>query len=113
MDKPRGGWAFPQNDAAVNRINNEAGMSLRDYFAAHAPKRPQEWFQPNILPKPEPIWPCSHTTEHVENCNCSAWDVSEENWRERYDYDRMKKHETLKQWPYAWADAMLKARGSK
>lgn len=35
MDIPRGGHAFPQNDAAVNRINNEAGMSLRDYFAAH------------------------------------------------------------------------------
>lgn len=31
-----GGPAFPQNDAAVNRINNEAGMSLRDYFAAKA-----------------------------------------------------------------------------
>jgi len=36
MDIPRGGHAFPQNDAAVNRINNEAGMSLRDYFAAKA-----------------------------------------------------------------------------
>lgn len=31
-----GGPAFPQNDAVVNRINNEAGMSLRDYFAAKA-----------------------------------------------------------------------------
>lgn len=28
-----GGPAFPQNDATVNRINNEAGMSLRDWFA--------------------------------------------------------------------------------
>lgn len=28
--------AFPQNDAVVNRINNEAGMTLRDYFAGQA-----------------------------------------------------------------------------
>ena len=28
-----GGPAFPQNDATINRINNEAGMSLRDWFA--------------------------------------------------------------------------------
>lgn len=28
--------AFPNNDATVNRINNEAGMTLRDYFAAKA-----------------------------------------------------------------------------
>lgn len=31
-----GGSAFPQNDAAVNRINNHDGMTLWDYFAAHA-----------------------------------------------------------------------------
>jgi len=36
MRNPDGGPAFPQNDAAVNRINNEAGMTLRDYFAAAA-----------------------------------------------------------------------------
>jgi hypothetical protein len=37
MTKNDGGPAFPQNDAAVNRINNEAGMSHRDYLAAHCP----------------------------------------------------------------------------
>ncbi len=36
MSTNDGGPAFPQNDAAVNRINNHDGMSLRDYFAAKA-----------------------------------------------------------------------------
>lgn len=31
-----GGPAFPQNDGAVNRINNEAGMSLRQWYAGQA-----------------------------------------------------------------------------
>jgi hypothetical protein len=31
-----GGPAFPQNDAGVNRINNQDGMSLRDWFAGMA-----------------------------------------------------------------------------
>ncbi len=34
--KGDGGPAFPQNDARINCINNLGGMSLRDYFAAHA-----------------------------------------------------------------------------
>lgn len=33
MKNDDGGPAFPQNDAAVNRINNHDGMSLRDWFA--------------------------------------------------------------------------------
>ena len=36
MKNDSGGPAFPQNDAMVNRINNEGGISLRDHFAAQA-----------------------------------------------------------------------------
>ena len=31
-----GGPAFPQNDVGGNNSNNDVGMTLRDYFAAHA-----------------------------------------------------------------------------
>lgn len=37
--KDTGGPAFPQQDDATG----SAGMTLRDYFAAHAPEPPAEW----------------------------------------------------------------------
>lgn len=36
-ERDTGRQALPQNDAVVNRINNEQGMTLRDYFATHGP----------------------------------------------------------------------------
>lgn len=37
--------AFPLGTA-------EPGMTLRDYFAAHAPAEPQSWFEPTMPPGP-------------------------------------------------------------
>ena len=63
------GPAFPQTDY-VNEDKgpvsitdeNRRGMSLRAYFAAHAPAEPQGWFEPEIAPMPtapatEPSFP--------------------------------------------------------
>lgn len=68
------------------------GLSLRDYFIANAPHRPQVWFQP-IMPRECP--PEIATKDAV--LALQAWNA-----------------EYLKQlhvqWPAAWADEMLKAR---
>ena len=85
------------------------GMSLRDYFAAHAPTKPQRWFQPVMpLPRPEAIFQCSGTTAHSQRCHYEY--CSEKNWKELADWDTAYVVATLKQWPYAWADAMLAER---
>ncbi len=84
-------------------------MTLRDYFAAHAPKRPQPWFHPTMRVKPEAIHGCTHTAEHSPRCG--GWEYcSPDNWRERDQWDADERTERLKQWPYAWADAMLAER---
>ena len=40
MDKETGGPAFPQ---PTDSTLSWQGMTLRDYFAAHAPECPKEW----------------------------------------------------------------------
>lgn len=40
--------AFPQHDY----INEDKGLSIRAYFAAHAPAEPQAWFKPKTAPMP-------------------------------------------------------------
>lgn len=54
MDKDDGGSAFPEvftdfhaNDGQHGRHDtySAGGMSLRDYFAAHAPSMTEQWFK--------------------------------------------------------------------
>lgn len=73
------------SDGVVEVRHN--GMSLRDYFIAHAPAEPQPWFEPvmTTLRPPNP--------GNMQN----RWD---------YEYDKQR----YIQWPAAWADAMLEAR---
>lgn len=86
--KNGGGSAFP--DAA----GREWGMTLRDYFAAHAPSK--------IL------W----------NFKIDASDMGEpptikalEGWREKQlFYDMEFNRRKYMAWPYVWADAMLVER---
>jgi hypothetical protein len=73
MDKETGGAAYPsrqvlgKNPIGADVIKDHAGMTLRDYFAAHAPAVP-DWF------KHEPTSPMPHIVagnetmrEHVES----------------------------------------------
>ena len=87
--KDTGGPAFPCHPEIVpHKERDFAGMTLRDYFMAHAPAEPQPWFIPEMPPEPDPGM---FFDEH------SAW-VAEQ-YKQRYV-----------QWPAAWAGEMLKAR---
>jgi hypothetical protein len=85
-----GGPAFPVPaiyDPSREQVNStlaytgEGGMTLRDYFMAHAPAEPQPWF--------EPVTPIYESQEQTKKVRA----------RERY-----------LGWPAAWADEMLKRR---
>lgn len=125
-DKQTGGPAFP-----VSGMTGR-GMTLRDYFIAHAPAEPQPWFSPVVPAKEAPLLPFLQmfpdSTEEerraVSNFN-AEWmiveDVKEERARaylfqkEQYrqrlrQFASMVERERYIQWPAAWADAMLRAR---
>ncbi len=116
-----GGPAFPVSTAKASEGHQDGhstwqfpGMTLRDYFIAHAPAEPQPWFMPAMPPAPNmTIWMGSSgkiydseisainskemTIRHVAGDEYDAW--RNEQVKQRYI-----------QWPAAWADAMLKAR---
>ena len=58
--KNMGMSAFPceQHETSDGTWNqtHERGMTLRDYFAAHAPADPQPWFLPTMPPRPKSKW---------------------------------------------------------
>jgi hypothetical protein len=103
----RNGTLKDGNDA----ISEQDGMSLRDYFAAHAPRKPQAWFEPSMPPCPEPIYDHDHG---IETVGCYGYDgcqlCAPTNARERMAWRDEFSKQVFVQWPYAWADAMLKAR---
>ncbi len=116
MSNETGGPAFPVQDASKWQAH---GMTLRDYFAAHAPQEPHAWFRP-VMPNPCPEhkWEGRHaqTGEPLyflnsyaaqKACGDDFWDANEE---ARAEWCAEFSKQNLVQWPYAWADAMLKAR---
>lgn len=112
-----GGSAFPivetyerfSDDGAVSLgVRSDvvdSGMTLRDYFAAHAPGLIPDWFEPTVTAKPEPIYHEGHSTEKD-----SCFECLPENWRERDRWTAEYQKQTFIQWPYAWADLMLAER---
>ena len=143
IDRNDGGPAFPgiarlqkyqygrQHPDSYN-VESGEGMTLRDYFIAHAPAEPQPWFEPELPPKPEPtpvftkLYP-DHTNaeikelrdfdadfmepEDVTETRVRDYLVQKESERKRYlQYSRMAERERYIQWPAAWADAMLAQR---
>jgi len=54
--KRTGGPAFPLNAANMN-LHGAKGMTLRQYYIAHAPAEPQPWFEPEMRTKPNPNVP--------------------------------------------------------
>jgi len=79
------------------------GMSLRDYFAAHAPAE-QEWSF-------EPTMPTKRPTPHLEENN--SGDRVCVNQQEVDAWDRERRKQVAIQWPWVWADAMLAERGKR
>lgn len=94
--KDDGGQAFPlqANFAGGEYFSGNDGMSLLDYFMAHAPAEPQYWFVPEMPPRPEAI---------IEDGFCV-------NAKSLDDYDREYNRQRYIQWPRAWANIMLEER---
>ena len=98
-----GGPAFPQpggsgNPETLKRMRYQGGMTLRDWFAGHAPVSPLWNFTP-MMPTPRPLpLPILDGYDLPANSDqLRAWDK---------ESDR----QAAIQWPWAWADAILAAR---
>lgn len=143
-----GGPAFPVSAAPVFLLDGSCqndgftneGMSLRDYFAAHAPSNPQSWFEPAMPDKPsrlnepqpepldfgvspancekatrwamDPCWDLNEQSEFEEFVRAAKnyWERSGARLSEIDSWESERKAQRRKQWPYAWADAMLQER---
>lgn len=90
-------------------------ITLRDYFIAHAPAKPQVWFEPVMRKHPKfgPFvsndgnrkYKTQREARIKEGDNFYNENEAElEIWK--LDYEEQK----LIQWPAAWADAMMIAR---
>jgi hypothetical protein len=132
-----GGPAFPYEHKEWDADDREwrthfihQGMTLRDYFIAHAPVEPQPWFEPAMpTPRPEmPPFPAvtdanRREVEYVREY-ADVMDLGEIRDADLRSYtearraartaigawDREASMQRFVQWPAAWADAMLKAR---
>lgn len=101
-----GGPAFPRPTSEDRTHGDQAegnstcfgykGMSLRDYFAAHAPAVGPLWSFPVRMPCQRPK-PDIVDKEWMNSKEIEAWDDE-------------KARQKLIQWPWVWADAMLAAR---
>jgi hypothetical protein len=105
-----GGPAFPQLDCYVDAKGEKPaytthdGMTLRDYFAARAPQRPLWHFDPAMPPRPE---------EFSYKGGARTQEELNDNARAIIEWEKARDTQTLVQWPWVWADAMLKARSAK
>lgn len=77
-------------------------LTLRDYFAAHAPETPQDWFEPEMPPKPK----VGHRAVDLGGGR-KTW---VDDHSEIDEWERTQSKQRLVQWPYAWADAVLSTR---
>lgn len=136
MAEINGGPAFPCPMSEQSHANQDCGpyqggMTLRDYFIAHAPAEPQQWFRP-AMPHPCPQPPASITDKTEEEREDHAGYMDDmlnvgdvrsnrlaahlreyeawRTWKRAWDQDHAK--QSYVQWPAAWADEMLKARSA-
>jgi hypothetical protein len=128
-----GGPAFPaqptQRIAPGVTVESNNGMTLRDYFAARAPERIEEWFSyKHPTPRPDIPWPHEEldAEEQRQLDGLGDWipgdQVSEKvkefavRYRAALDagqaWDRECWRAKFCAWRYAYADAMLEARGA-
>lgn len=105
MSAQDGGPAFPILESSTRIDTYETahtmigGMSLRDYFAAHAPIKPHDWFKPRMeTQRPKVVREERNGFEFMKN----AQELAE------YDAEFFRQKDI--QWPYVWADLMLEER---
>lgn len=105
-------------------------ISVRDYFMAHAPQDPQEWFEPVVPPPPLPVpYLRDRTPEENHELNglneylgiedltiprvieyakaVAAQRIKTGEWSQERGKQRFV------QWPAAWADAMIDQRNKR
>lgn len=131
-----GGYAFPVSAGHVDLSGNplnypEFGMTLRDWFATHAPAEIPFWFKHTPLPRPAPApgWDTLATDEHKETAR--NWLASEDReidelpdelrpWGESVlaasvaiaDWQQANNVAAFIQWRWAYADAMIAQRAA-
>lgn len=89
-----GFFSTPAPNGEQQFVNTFPGMTLRDYFAAHAPEIPH-WFDPTFdEPEPETKMVGFFHTREIGIVEWKAW------------AKRKSRARTL-QWPWYYADAML------
>lgn len=105
-----GGSAFPEP------INAQCGgMTLRDYFIAHAPTEPAGWFQPVMTSEcpeveaDEPVKRWWHFLLGNPDAGMLMPRFSAARWEWRNEYRKQSQI----QWPAAWADQMLIQRNKE
>ena len=127
-ERDDGGPAFPipvisqnQTTGETSIWQTEGGMSLRDYFIAHAPAEPWPEFDP-VMPTGRPLsmWahedapddgPRFHCARAAElHYQCDGEFVINEAKLEQSEWDGERDLQRRIQWPAFWADAMLLAR---
>ncbi|MFO0958256.1 MAG: hypothetical protein U0800_12655 [Isosphaeraceae bacterium] len=104
------------------------GLTMRDYFMAHAPAEPQPWFVP-VMPE-KPSLPDKHKELSEEErrqldddfpdiapseCSPNLLDFTQRMstaFKARQVWETEFAKQRCVQWPAAWADAMLRARAA-
>ncbi|NSX06045.1 hypothetical protein [Cupriavidus gilardii] len=104
------------------------GMTLRDYFIAHAPAEPQPWFEPVMSPRPEFPAFTELSADDQRDWNSELYDYAPEECsaalraygekrkaaeKAAREWDKECGKQRYIQWPAAWADAQLAAREAK
>lgn len=113
-----GGPAFARAGFTSEQTESQEGMSLRAYFAAHAPDAMPSWFRPDArveMPANNPEW------KWCENCKADCGDCTgdadcEKIQQYRRDRDAaMEQNQQHKyfQWRWAYADAMIEEMNRK
>lgn len=85
--------AFPRQASESNY--GCTGMTLLDYFIAHAPKEPQWGFSVK-MDKQRPIYEKGKDDSSI--------------WVQIEEWDKLYIKREIKQWPVEWAHAMLEGR---
>jgi hypothetical protein len=132
---------FPEarhNGKTLRPRDEHTGMSVREYFAAHAPHGIPDWFKPEMADAPNPptLRPCSDQAVRLaENWRSDPCYDLDDAARERTDLSRMdlqslrayehamrvyraarqlweeeRERQKVAQWPWAWADLVLVSR---
>lgn len=124
-EKDNGGPAFPMRPERREPITKDMemvtpgewpGMTLRDYFIAHAPADPWPIFEPVML-EPRPIsgpWKSDYENRFFASRFAAEKECGEDfhcvNQKALDAWDAERKYAWYAQWPAFWADAMLAER---